>query len=214
MTFSNAPNLIKAGLAIADAESGSIDRVIPLQYNPESLRRSFEIKAPGEEAARSEALRLKGPAVETISVEAVLDATDALERGEAPATESGIANHLAAIELLVSPSLEQLRRNAELAGQGALEIVPMLQPLTLFVWSRNRVQPVRITDLSVTEEAFDRALNPLRAKLSLTLRTLTVDDLGFEAKGGSLFLDHLAVKERLARAFPKAAPNALGVGGS
>ena len=68
----------------------------------------------------------------------------------------------------------------------------MIQPLTLFVWSRSRVEPVRISELSVTEEAFDPNLNPIRAKLSLSMRVLTVDDLGFETKGGALFLDHLA----------------------
>ena len=94
MTLTASPRLLKAGLAIADQETGGIERVIPLQYNPQSLSRSFQVKDLGEEATRSQALRLSGPPVETISVEATLDATDALERGEAPAPESGIASHL------------------------------------------------------------------------------------------------------------------------
>ena len=40
--------------------------------------------------------------------------------------------------------------------------------------------PVRITEFSITEEAFDPALNPIRAKVSLGMRVLSVDDLGFE----------------------------------
>ena len=39
--------------------------------------------------------------------------------------------------------------------------------------------PVRLTDFSITEEAFDTMLNPIRAKVSLGMRVLTVDDLGF-----------------------------------
>jgi hypothetical protein len=214
MTLTASPRLLKAGLAIADQETGAIERVIPLQYNPQSLSRSFQVKDLGEEATRSQALRLSGPPVETISIEATLDATDALERGEPPAIGSGIASHLAAIELLISPSLEQLRRNAALAGRGALEILPMIQPLTLFVWSRSRVQPVRISELSVTEEAFDPNLNPIRAKMSLSMRVLTVDDLGFETKGGALFLDHMAGKERLAAIFPRPPLDVLGLGGT
>ena len=38
--------------------------------------------------------------------------------------------------------------------------------------------PVRVTEFSVTEEAFDPDLNPIRAKVSIGLRVLTVDDLG------------------------------------
>ena len=63
----------------------------------------------------------------------------------------------------------------------------METPLTLFVWSKNRIVPVRITDFSITEEAFDTVLNPIRAKISLGMRVLSVDDLGFQHKGGALF---------------------------
>ena len=58
--------------------------------------------------------------------------------------------------------------------------------------------PVRITDFSITEEAFDAALNPIRAKVSLGMRVLSVNDLGFEHKGGSLFMAYLQQKEQLA----------------
>ena len=52
-----------------------------------------------------------------------------------------------------------------------------MAPLTLFVWGPQRVLPVRLTELSVTEEAFDPQLNPIRAKVSLGLRVLTYNDL-------------------------------------
>jgi superfamily II DNA helicase RecQ len=44
-----------------------------LQYNPDTLTRSFQVKGVGGESAdRSEALRLKGPAVESIKLDAML----------------------------------------------------------------------------------------------------------------------------------------------
>ena len=43
------------------------------------------------------------------------------------------------------------------------EIVPPDAPLLLFVWSASRVVPVRVTDFSIVEEAFDVALNPMMA---------------------------------------------------
>ena len=54
-----------------------------------------------------------------------------------------------------------------MANAGTLEIIPLEQPLTLFVWSKSRVVPVRLTEFSITEEAFDPNLNPIRAKVSL-----------------------------------------------
>jgi hypothetical protein len=87
-----------------------------------------------------------------------------------------------------------LSSNNQLAQSGTLEIVPMESLLPLFVWSKSRIVPVRITDFSITEEAFDTALNPIRAKVSLGMRVLSVDDLGFQHKGGSLFMGYLQAK--------------------
>jgi hypothetical protein len=83
----------------------------------------------------------------------------------------------------------------------------------LFVWSKNRIVPVRVTDFSVTEEAFDPALNPIRAKVSLGMRVLSVDDLGFQHKGGSLFMSYLQIKERLAAKVAGGSFGTLGIGG-
>lgn len=71
----------------------------------------------------------------------------------------------------------------------------------------------RITDFSITEEAFDPVLNPIRAKVSLGLRVLRVDDLGFAHKGGSLFMSYLQNKEQLALRSKSGTFNALGITG-
>jgi hypothetical protein len=210
--LSSSPRLVKAGLVVADADKGSVIRVIPLQYNPTRLSRSFSLKTLGDHADRSQALRLTGPPIETITLEASIDATDALERGDKDAAAAGIGGYLAALELLTTPASAQLLAADRASQQGVLEILPMAQPLTLLVWGKSRIVPVRINSLSVTEEAFDPALNPIRATVSLALRVLTVDDLGFTARGGQIFLNHLVVKEQLARKLPAASLDTLGIG--
>jgi hypothetical protein len=213
-TFPNSPKLIKGGVVLIDGETAQVKRIISLQYNPESLTRSLQPQA-GESADRSEVLRLKGPAVETIKLDAEIDAADQLEFPDENrvAVEHGIQPELAVLETLVHPTSSQLNRNNELAQSGTLEIIPMEAPLALFVWSKNRIVPVRVTDFSITEEAFDPALNPIRAKVSLGMRVLTVDDLGFQHKGGSLFMSYLQNKEQLAAKVAAGTFGALGIGG-
>src|SRR5262245_56444480 len=212
-TFPNSPRLIKGGIILIDPDSGAVQRIIVLQYNPDTLSRSLQIKALSEGGDRSEALRLTGPPVETIKLDVEIDATDQLEFPDQnpTATQLGIHPQLAALETIVYPTSGQLQSNNTLAQAGTLEIVPAQAPLTLFVWSKNRVLPVRLTDLSVTEEAFDPALNPIRAKISLGMRVLSVNDLDFTHRGNSLFMAYLQQKERLAAQSQGAALNALGI---
>jgi hypothetical protein len=167
----------------------------------------------GDGGDRSQALRLRGAGVETIKLEAEIDATEHLDdpAGNPEAVALGIHPELAALEALVHPRADDLQANDALAASGVLEVLPLEAPLTLFVWSRQRVVPVRVTDLSVTEEAFDVALNPIRAKVSLGLRVLSVDDLGFRHRGGTLFMAYLRTKESLAGRAASVPLSQLGV---
>jgi hypothetical protein len=214
MTIPNSPKLARGGLVLLDPASGSVRRVIALQYNPDSLSRTLQVQGVGAEGDRSEALRLKGPAIETLKLEAEIDAADQLEFPDRHpnAVQFGIQPQLAALEMLVYPAATDLVAANQLAAAGTIEIAPAETLLTLFVWSRQRILPVRVTDLSVTEEAFDPALNPIRAKVSLGLRVLSVDDLGFSHKGGSLFLGYLKNKEQLAGRFAGGTLGHLGLG--
>jgi hypothetical protein len=213
-SFPRSPRLLKGGLVLVDPESGAVQRVISLQYNPEKVTRSFQAKGVGADSGdRSQALRLKGPAVETIKIEVEIDATDRLETAEEAAVGLGIQPQLAALEMILYPTTSHLQSNNTLAQTGTLEIAPMQSPLALFVWSRHRVVPVRVTELSITEEAFDPALNPIQAKVSLGMRVLSVDDLGFADKGGSLYLAYQKQKEQLAGKNQGGALGALGLGG-
>lgn len=211
----NSPRLLKGGLVLLDPDSGAVQRIIPLQYNPETLTRTLQPQGTSEGGDRSEAMRLKGPPIETFRLEAEIDATDQLEFPDQNpnAVEVGIHPQLAALEIIVYPTSRVLQSNNTLAKSGALEIVPAQAPLVLFVWSKNRVVPVRITEFSITEEAFDQALNPIRAKVNLSLRVLSVNDLGFDQKGGGLFLSYHQQKEKLAAKLQPGAFNALGIQG-
>jgi len=214
-SFPNSPRILKGGLVLIEPDSARVLRIIALQYNPESLSRSLQIQgAGGEGGNRSEPMRFKGPAVETIKLEADIDAADQLEFPDQnrAVVEHGIQPQLAALELLAHPSSAQLFEVDRQLGSGTLEIAPMEAPLILFVWSRSRIVPVRLMDFSVTEEAFDPALNPIRAKVSLGLRVLSVDDLGFAHRGGGLFMTYLAAKEQLA-AKATGSLAALGIAG-
>jgi len=207
------PRLLKGGIVLIDPETAKVERVIALQYNPDSLTRTLQIQGAGEGGERSEALRLRGPAVETIKVDAEIDATDSMELGDPTVAELGIHPQLAALETIIYPSSAQLESNNTLAESGTLEILPMETALVLFVFGQNRILPVRLTDFSVTEEAFDPNLNPIRAKVSLGMRVLTVDDVGFNHKAGSLFMSYLQQKEALRNKHPSGTLGALGLTG-
>jgi hypothetical protein len=215
-TFPNSPRLLKGGIVLINPATGIVQRIIALQYNSDSLTRSLQIQAvPGEGHDRSEALRLTGPPVETIKLDAEIDATDQLEFPDRNQTtaQAGIFPQLAALETIIYPTSQQLISNNNLASQGTLEITPMESPLTLFVWSSKRIVPVRLTDFSITEEAFDAFLNPIRAKVSIGMRVLSVNDLGFEHRGGNLFLAYQQQKERLASLSLAGTFGALGITG-
>ena len=215
-TTPNSPKLVKGGLVLVDPESAQVRRVISLQYNADSLSRKLQAQSVGGEGTdRTEPTRFKGPAVETISFEADVDATDQLEFPDQNAStiEHGIAPQLALLESLLHPSATQLQRVDRQASSGTLEIAPMLAPLILFVWGKTRIVPVKLADFSITEEAFDPALNPIRAKVSFSLRVLSVDDLGFSSKGGALFMTYLQGKERLAAKVQPVSFSTLGIGG-
>lgn len=170
---------------------------VSFQYNPETLTRTITPEGPRESGDMKEALRLKAPPSETISLEAALDATDQLERGNTPGG-MGLHSALAALELLLYPSSVAVVANEVLSALGIIEIVPPIQPLTLFVWGGlQRVLPVRITSLGIREEAFDSDLNPIRATATIAMQVLTYHDLGLLSPGGALFFVHQVMKEAI-----------------
>jgi hypothetical protein len=216
-TFPGSPRVLKGGLVLLDPDTFNVlpNGIIVLQYNPDTLSRTLKIQGADEGGDRSEALRLKGPPVETFKLDAEIDATDQLEfPDQNPNTvQNGIFPQLTALETIIYPASATLQNNFNLAQTGTLEIMPMQAPLTLFVWSANRIVPMRLTDFSITEEAFDPALNPIRAKVSLGMRVLSTDDLNFTDKGGSLYMVYQQQKETLAKLYHGGTFAALGIRG-
>jgi hypothetical protein len=193
-----SPLLRKGAIVSLDATTGVPLGTINLQYNPDSITRSLKPQSVGEEPDRSEILRLKGPPIETIDCEIEIDATNQLADGDSTAMALGIQPLLSALELLVYPSSAVLIANEALSLAGTIEILPMESALTVFVWSTTRITPVRITDLKITEEAFDPQLNPIRAKVSLSMRVLNINDVGFLTPAGALYMIYQTGKEAMA----------------
>lgn len=213
-TSPDSPRILKGGLVLIDNTTAKVLQIIAFQINPDSIVRSLQIKGvSGESGDHMEALRLKGPPVETIKIEAEIDGTDQLEAGDTQTTQLGLHPQLAALETIVYPTSGNLFANRSAAASGSLEIAPVQGPLTLFIFGPKRILPVRITEFSITEEAFDVSLNPIRARISLGMRVLTVDDLGFDAKGGGLFMTYLQAKEQLASQNKPGTFGTLGITG-
>jgi hypothetical protein len=190
-----------AGIVLLDPASFVPKSTIILQYTPDQLSRTLAVQAvTGDTGDRTEPLRLKGPPTETFKLEAELDATDQLEAGETGslAVQLGIFPQLASLESLITPSVQQISATDTLLGQGAVEVAPMEAPFALFVWSSQRIVPVRLTELTITEEAFDVDLNPIRARVSLGMRVLSVNDLSYAHPGTKYYLNYLRSKELMA----------------
>jgi len=216
-TFPGSPRVLKGGIVLLDPDSFTLlpNGVIALQYNPDSLTRTMKVKGVSEGGDRSEALRLTGPPTETFKLDAEIDATDQLEFPDqnAATVQHGIFPQLSALETLVYPTSAALQNNFNLSQQGVLEIMPVMAPMSLFVWSASRIVPVRINELSITEEAFDPNLNPIRAKVSLGFQTLSIDDLYFSDKGGGLYMAYQRQKESLAQLYQFGTLGSLGLKG-
>jgi len=199
--YSRSPKLLKGALVeFSSRFIGPIPNIIIFQYNPEKLSRSLNIwQPPAPEGAEGEEGEAQLPQVsgitlaqpfdpgESFTLSLELDATDALEVPESHpvAVISGVADRIAAMEMLLYPDREGggLGELAgaigdALGGGGGDEEEPRYSvPIVLFVWGPGRILPVRLTSFSVDEEAFSTILYPIRAKVSIGLRVVTPAEL-------------------------------------
>lgn len=166
--------------------------VIAFQYNP-TLSRSFQVSSA---ASGAEAGQRGGPPSETVQIEIELDATDELEANRVP---QSVSARISAILGLVTPSSNDVQANLRLAAQGMIEVLPPDAPLLLFVFGPNRVLPVVLSEISVTEEAYDADLNPVRARASLGLQVLRYADLSQTHPAHALSLANQVAREANAR---------------
>ena len=112
---------------------------------------------------------------EVIELELELDAT-----GDPQAT-LGIQPQLAALESIAFPARTLAKA-----------------PLTMLVWGQARTVPVRVTELLVTEQAFDLVLHPIRATVTATMTVLAAPRRSPVSADEALRAEHRLVREALA----------------
>ena len=187
------------GAAIAQAMLERGYRVISLALDkPDWSHPRLEARAVSQEGDRGEAFRLTGAPKETITLNIEIDAADQLEQGNPLAVTLGLHPTLAALETMLYPKSATVIANDILSAIGTIEVIPVEAPMILFVWGPARVLPVRLTSFSITEEAYDPLLNPIRAKVDLSLSVLSYNDLALVSPGRALFLVHHIMKESMA----------------
>jgi hypothetical protein len=150
---------------------------------------------------KTEALRLAGPPRETITLSVEFDAIDQFDQPSVQAAVAGVAGvypAISALEMLLYPKSVVVIANTALALLGNIEVITPEVPPTFFVWGPQRVLPVRLTDFSITEQAYDALLNPIQAKVDLSLYVLSYADLKLTNPGYYMFLAHQIAKEALA----------------
>jgi hypothetical protein len=159
----------------------SLPSLVLFQYNPESLTRTLTPRRSDSDdfewRGGSASIAIAGPPRESIRFTLELDATDGLDEQNPIAVTTGVATGLAALEVMIAPS--KLLVLAEVVAQklGVIDTLPTAPPVTLLFLGPARILPVRIDSLSVTEEAFDPFLNPIRARVDVELTVLGPDDL-------------------------------------
>lgn len=169
--------------------------VVVFQFNPEKLTRTLKPQTSGGEGSIFETQRLKGAPEETIKMELVFDAADALAEGDGITEALGLYPQLSALEMLVYPKSALVITNTVLLATGTIEVIPPAGPLTLFVWGPQRIVPVQIKEFSIEEQTYDSNLNPIKSKVTLSLRVLSYNDLPLAHPGYWIFLLHQIAKE-------------------
>lgn len=210
--FPRSPKLLKVALVVYESHTSDSEyKVIAFQYNPEQVRRRLthgrSLGAVDRTTRRGEAqqdvFRIEGPPRETITLSVILNATDQLEEPEANqnVVENGLYPVLTTLEMLLHPSSDQVVQSEERAEEGEVQLNPADLPLTVLVWGKSRVVPVLITNFSVTEEAFDTRLNPIQAKIELSLSVLNDTDLPADSMGQDIYRSYHEQKEELAQLY-------------
>lgn len=195
--FPNSPKLLK-GAIIGMDPNNPLASVVVFQYNPETLSRTVKAKVFEGEGVQKEPFRLAGAPAEEIKVDIEINAADGLEKGDPVSTTMGVYPQLSALEMLLYPKSKEVLGNSGLLATGTMQIIPPVGPFTLFAWGEKRILPVKITELSITEEFFDPNLNPIKAKISLSMNVLSYNDLPVDHPGYGLFIAHQVMKETMA----------------
>jgi hypothetical protein len=193
--FPGSPRVMKGGI-VAYQLPDLFPNVIVFQYNPDEVTRSLQSGQSGG-GGKGDVNRVNGPPTETLTFTVEIDAADQLEKpGENAITVSnGLHPVIAALELLLYPSYPVVIANQVLALAGSAFILNEQAPLALLIWGPRRVLPVQVQSLSIKEEAFDQQLNPIRAKVDMSVKVLTYRDLDITNPGYWVYLASFTQKE-------------------
>jgi hypothetical protein len=206
--FPRSPILLKGALVVYKSQTPGTqpEAAITFQYNPDQISRTLANRTNPPDAgnigaAREDAMRVIGPPVETFTLTITLDATDQLEHPDRNpvAARLGLNPTLALLELLLYPPTPAVEEIDRLAAQGEVQLRPPDLPLVLLVWGATRVMPVMLTSFTVTEQAFDPKLNPIRAEVRLGMRVLTYMEFPRNSVARDAYLAYQRKKEELAK---------------
>ncbi len=160
---------------------GAMPNIIPFQFNPDNITRTLvprdsEICFDAAMDNRCQDI-ISVPLLpsETITMSIQLDATDKLSDGNLIASLAGIQPAISAIELMMYPK----KKTASLIpafNSDSQNYTPLQElPLVLFILGV-RIYPIKITSMTITEQAFDTTLNPIRAEIQVSVQVLNSDD--------------------------------------
>lgn len=200
MPFSGSPRIAKGTIVCIDLESNQQTYII-FQYNPTELSRTIKprfLSSGSEDQGKYEAMHIEGAPKEDITLKVMINAADQLAEGDPDAASMGIYPQLSALELLVYPSIESVKKTDEDTDMGKIGIFSRPAPLTLFNWGEQRIVPVKITELTINETYHDTNLNPISADVSIKMDVLSYNDLPKGHKGYSLFKRHQEKMESMA----------------
>jgi len=207
--FPGRPKVQKGALAVYPTQTpgSQASKIIVFHFNPDQMRRSLAHRAPPAPAgqantgtAKEDVLRVAGPPVKTITLSIDLNAADQLESPDdnPVVAENGLHPALATLEMLMYPPTQSAQQIQEQASQGKVQVQPADLPLVLLVWGKSRVVPVKLTSFSITEDAFDSRLNPISAKVDLSMQVLTYMEFPESSVGLDAFMSYQQQKENLA----------------
>jgi hypothetical protein len=175
-----------------------LPNVVIFQYNPETITHTWTPAVPDTTASgnnKPNPLAVKGLPGESFSFNLAMDANDMIADGSPVAvglaTATGIYSRLAALEMLLYPTgsftSNQLLGSVSSAISSALggsapqtdPTVPQyMMPTVLFIWGPERILPVRLTSLTITEKLYDSLLlNPIHAEAQVGMTVLTPDEV-------------------------------------
>jgi len=197
--FPGRPKTVKGAIvALRPNSKGTIiDPNTPtfiFQYNPETLTRTVSSSNSEEVSQEEGKKRDANSIVELINLNLEFDATDQLEQPNQHRdfVEKGLHPALAALESIMY-------------SQSKTE--NPTPPVVLFLWGPNRIIPVWLDSLKVTEEAFDPNLNPIRVRIELNMRVRDLSEFKRSSSGYAICASHLDHRRMLTRLYSESEIN-------